>query len=201
MRALYRLLIVLLILSTAFFTFSCTAPDKGAESSPPQEPEQSTTDADNNTAQPEVPGNTDEGGTKNDPIYFVGNQADGCYIVYGGMTEYDAAIALRSVISEQTGTTLVANSYLIYENATTSELIVGLTNRESANQKITAIIADIAQEIEYFFFVQSEDDLIFYATSPEAYSAGVMYFAEYFLTDGEFLSPAGIQYVEFLTEE
>ena len=209
MRRCCYLLLMLIALSISVFMTAC---DFSSTQNPPQEPqapsgptEPTTPDGDEDggvidkAEEDEDDGEEDESDTEY--IYFASSShTDSCYIVYGGVTDFDAAIALRSAIANETGVLLTANTCILYDVSTTPELIIGLTNRENANKKIAACISDIGVEREYFLFVQAEDDLIFYATSKEAYQAGVEAFPAIFLKDGKFSCTVGYKYIGFLQE-
>ena len=120
-------------------------------------------------------------------ITLVSGENNDCYIVYESDRHYAAALAIRSQIKSKTGVPITANAALIHteEDATTSsELIIGMTDRSVANSAIESCISKISDSRDYFFFIHSGKYLILYASSDDAYLAAAESFSDIFLKNG-----------------
>ena len=205
---------LLILTTTLLFLFSCGDEDTPEPTPSPDDseigvlPDSDKTPPDSEKAEEDYENAENENPPVKQTIIFAeaGMSNDCCYIVYGNSEHYETALSVRASITNSVGVTLIANSYIyipyLEENSTgIPELIIGETNRSSANLAICAFIDEIEDPRDYFFFIQSENNLIFYASSEEGYARGADIFPDIFLKDGIFSCIEDFSYIEFIPDE
>ena len=195
MRLRYYLSLLSMLFVIAVVAVSCDT--RPSDTAPPTDNTENT-ETDEGKKNDGTTAPSDENNATKTFTFIGGESSLGCYIVYGSADEYSTALAIRSLIKDKLGATVTANVYNLYAGGDIPELIIGYTDRESANAKISECIRDIGIGSEYFLFAQCENDLIFYASSDYAYRKGVEKFPDIFIKDGSFSSTAGYKYIQLL---
>ena len=205
MRLRYYLFILLILVLTSACAVSCGEDDTenpnstdssvdGSQTQQPANPEQQE------PASPEQQ-EPEEEESPSVITFISGGQGNGFFIAYGSDEEYSAALSIRQAIAEATAVTVTANPYYFFSDkidTDTPKLIIGRTNSVSANSKIDAYLAQINDSREYFFFIQTDKDLILYATSEDAYLLAADKFPDIFLKNGVFSCTEALEYLEFI---
>ncbi len=126
------------------------------------------------------------------------------YIVYGKDAPDAAALEIRtSIMIEANIPKLLTNPAALIPASDANdarEFIIGKTDRAAANSIIDACVKKLSDERDYFFFMQIDDDLVFYASSDMAYMRGAEIFSDIFLKDGYFVCTRGFTYVKYLED-
>ena len=207
MKLKYWLFVVLTLFLTSVCAVSCGEDETEA-------PNSTDTDSSVDDSQTQQPANPEQqepaSPEQQEPeeeespsvITFIsGGQGNGFFIAYGSDEEYSAALSIRQAIAEATAVTVTANPYYFFSDkidTDTPKLIIGRTNSVSANSKIDAYLAQINDSREYFFFIQTDKDLILYATSEDAYLLAADKFPDIFLKNDVFSCTEALEYLEFI---
>ena len=209
-KRIFPFIIILLMLS---LLFSC-GEEKPQEPTLPDDSTSANTGSGTSTPGTEAPGENADGENGKDgqintdasqqKLVFARNgQTSSTYIV----SEYDTdiynsvALTLRDKISDALNTNVTVHPSLLYpydKNSDCMEIIIGNTDRTHANAALWEYLSSVTVDKEYFCFVQISNDLIFYASSLNAYEYGLSRFEELFINGGMLSATIGYKYFEAL---